>query len=139
MKKSTHLFLLACLTLLSLIPAKVKANHCAGAEIEYEWMHDSTYRLYYKFYRACEGGPAAPVDVTVCYHNSCNAQQYSIILQPVVGLLPPPNPRGLNQGDDISSICPGSGVQSSCLNPASNLPGNEIYWYTGVVTLPMRC
>jgi len=137
MKKFTKA-LLVCLTLLSLMPTtKVRASHCAGAELLYEWVSDSTYRLYYKFYRDCVGIPQ-PASVVACYYTTCSPNQfYSVTLNPVVGLLPPPNPRGLNNGDDVSYLCPG--LQSTCTDPSSALPGYQAWWYTATVTLPSRC
>ncbi len=135
MKKFRHL-VLVLFTLFTLIPTKAKASHCAGAELLYEYVGGSTYRLYYKFYRDCTGVPA-PIDVQVCYHNTCDNIQYSTNLLPLTGLLPAPNPRNLSNGDDISYLCPG--FSSTCANPAGTLPGYRVWWYTAVVTLPVQC
>jgi gliding motility-associated-like protein len=137
MKKFTKA-ILVCLTLLSLMPTKVKATHCAGAELEYEWISDSTYRFYYKFYRDCVGIPA-PTSVQLCYHNSCTGTQYTANMNAIVGLLPAPNARGLSNGDDVSNICSGNPMGSTCTNPMSTIPGYQVYEFTCVVTLPMQC
>lgn len=106
---------------------EVKASHAAGGELYYEWLHDSTYRLYFKFYRDCTGIPIGST-YTVCYKNSCNTASGSVILD----LLP-----GTGVGNQVSTGCPG--VKNKCDSPASIIPGYEEYIYTDTVILPTRC
>jgi gliding motility-associated-like protein len=117
--------------LLLLLPGKVKADHCAGAELVYEWVQDSTYKLIYKFYRDCSGISASTA-VYACYDNSCNSLSGSITLNPITLL-----PDGSPNGSVINAGCPA--FPSKCTLPTSSIPGYQEWWYEGLVTLPFRC
>lgn len=114
---------------LTLVPKTTLASHAAGGELLYEWVSDSTYKIYFKFYRDC-AGIAEPTTVTVCYNNTCNAQGGSIVLSKLTTL-----PGGGFNGQDVSTGCPG--YPTTC-SGGSN-PGYKEWWYSGNVTLPSRC
>lgn len=113
-------------------PLKVSASHAAGAELIYEWVADSTYRFYFKFYRDCSGVPEGNV-VTLCYRNKCNNFFGSMYLQKYTGTLP----NGEPNGTPVSNGCPGA--ETRCTNTTSQIPGYREWWYTGTYTLPSRC
>ena len=75
-------FLLVCMSLVVFVPNEAKASHCAGAELLFQWLHDSTYQIFYKFYRDCNG-ISEPTSVTVCCNNSCNSTTISVTLNKV--------------------------------------------------------
>ena len=109
-----------------------KASHCAGGELIYQWVSDSTYRVTFKLYRDCAGTSAEPPNVPVCCENSCNLFAPPLTLQKLTTL-----PDGSPNGTEVSSGCGGS--QSTCLLPGSTVPGFQEWWYQGLITLPGRC
>ncbi len=122
-----HIFV--CLTLLFLIPKHAKATHAAGGEIVYEWVSDSTYRFYFKFYRDCQGIDA-PVQQLICGYNSCDAWTLSAQATRLVTL-----PDGTPNGSEVSPGCPG--YPTICAG--GTLPGYREWWYTATFQLPSRC
>jgi gliding motility-associated-like protein len=114
------------------VPKQAQASHCAGAELLFQWLHDSTYQLYYKFYRDC-AGINEPTNVTVCCSNNCNSTTINVILNKVTTLIPP----GVNNGNEVARVCPG--IHTTCGNPAGTTPGYREWWYANTVTLPSRC
>src|SRR5690606_41951141 len=58
---------------------EAKASHCAGGEITYTWISDSTYQFKFTFYRDCSG-LAEPSTVTLCYYATCGGPVYQTIL-----------------------------------------------------------
>jgi len=119
------------LTLLSLFSSnRASATHAAGAELLYEWVSDSTYRFYWKFYRDCDG-TTEPTSQTMCYYNSCNGQTYQATLNKIIGALP----GGGTNGQEVVTGCPQ--YPTTCTN--GSLPGYREWWYTADVTLPSRC
>ncbi len=112
--------------------SKVYASHAAGAELVYQWLHDSTYQLFYKFYRDCSGIQEAST-VTLCYNNSCTSYSNSVSMTKVTVLIPP----GVANGSEILELCPG--YQSTCTQLGSTIPGYREWWYTVTVTLPSQC
>ncbi|RYD55612.1 MAG: gliding motility-associated C-terminal domain-containing protein [Sphingobacteriales bacterium] len=126
--------LLSCLAVvfLSLFNTKeAKASHAAGGEIVYEWISDSTYRFFFKFYRDC-GGIDKPPAQTLCYFSSCDptVQQAPMSLWP--GQIPP----GVANGEAVTLGCSGSSTE--CDGNAS-IPGVQEWWYYCVVTLSHKC
>lgn len=111
---------------------KSKASHAAGGEILYEWVSDSTYRFYFKFYRDCNGIPEDPT-YDMCYYNSCGTSSYTQTLTKVVGALP----GGGTNGQQVSTGCPG--YNSTCNGGPLTNPGYQEWWYEGLVTLPLQC
>lgn len=118
------LIIIACRT-------EVKANHAAGGEISYEWISDSTYRIYFKFYRDCTG-PDAPTTVPLCYRNTCNSLGGTVTLSRILKL-----PDSTVNGLPVTLGCPGTGTK--CTNTTSVVPGYTEWWYTNTITLPSRC
>ena len=108
----------------ALAPTDSRASHAAGAEITYEWISGSTYRINYRLYRDC-AGIAEPNTVTVCYFPTCGGPTANLVLQKA----PSPN------GTVVGTGCPGYG--STC-DTGSN-PGYREWLYTNTVTLPSQC
>lgn len=135
MRKHTS-FLIACLSLLciSLFTSKeVKASHAAGGEIIYEWVSDSTYRIFFKFYRDC-GGISEPTSQDICYYSSCSSQTFTVTCNKWPGQIPP----GVPNGSPVTLGCSGSSTE--CSNPPNNqIPGVQEFWYYAIVTLPWQC
>lgn len=132
--RKIHSFLLVSLAILSfaLSPTKAKASHAAGGEIIYEWIADSTYRVFFKFYRDCTGIPE-DASVPLCVSNTCTSFQTNLNLSKWTG----PLPGGVNNGDPVSAGC--SKYKNKCDSPLSNLPGYREWWYSGIITLPFQC
>lgn len=132
MRKLTSHALL-CIIMLCFIPTKARATHAAGAELLFQWVHDSTYQLFYKFYRDCGGIQEPSNFVIVCYHNSCNTTSGYLCINKVTTLIPP----GVANGSEVLKLC--YPYQSTCTQPGSGLPGYREWWYSGFITLPSRC
>jgi gliding motility-associated-like protein len=134
MSKSRTLNLLAAFAVVffASLPCKVSASHAAGGELMYEWISDSTYRIYFKFYKDCSG-VSENISQGVCYYNSCDTIVYGITLQKMTSL-----PGGIPNGTEIGhGGCPG--YPNKCSSASSTIPGFKEWWYSGVVTLPKRC
>lgn len=128
-------FLLVFVAVLSItmLPSKeAKASHAAGGEIIYEWIADSTYRVFFKFYRDCTGIPE-PTSETLCITDSCNSFTSNVTMNKWTGTLP----GGGTNGDPVSAGC--SAFPNKCQNPSSALPGYREWWYSAVIQLPSRC
>lgn len=130
MKRLRLLGALCAVAVCSLFSTKAHASHAAGAELIYQWISDSTYRFYWKFYRDCSG-TTEPTSQVMCYSNPCTGVGGSLTLTKVVGTVPT---GGVN-GAPVSTGCPTGG--STCTG--GTLPGYREWWYTGVYTLPSRC
>lgn len=133
--RKLHSFLLVTFAILSfaLMPNKeAKASHAAGGEIIYEWISDSTYRVFFKFYRDCSG-ISEPGSADVCITDSCNSYQTTISMAKWNGALP----GGGTNGDPVSAGC--SAFPNKCQNTSSSLPGYREWWYSAIVQLPSRC
>lgn len=129
MKKTPILLLLLITTLLA---RDAKADHCAGGELIYSWISDSTYKFTFKFYRDCSG-IAAPATVQLCLSNSCSPTAINPATLTRLDSLPDGRPNGA----EVYSGC--AGYPSTCSLLTSTLPGYQEYWYTGTVVLPFRC
>jgi gliding motility-associated-like protein len=123
-----HIFLVS-LTLLFFAPKQAKATHAAGGELIYEWVSDSTYRFYLKFYRDCQGIDAPPNQL-ICGYNTCDGYTLSATMQRLVTL-----PDGSPNGSEVSPGCPG--YPTVCAG--GTLPGYREWWYSTTFTLPSRC
>ncbi|MCB0696178.1 MAG: hypothetical protein KDC07_02360, partial [Chitinophagaceae bacterium] len=127
-----QLFLAFCaIILFALTPYVSKASHAAGGEISYEWVSDSTYRVYFKFYRDC-GGAAAPGSVPLCYFNSCNSYSNTVTMTKITKL-----PDSSSNGSPVSTGC--ASVGTRCTSSTSPVPGYAEWWYMATITLPYRC
>ncbi len=117
-----------CLFLITVSQSNVAyASHGAGAELSFQWLHDSTYQLFYKFYRDCVGVQETDT-VHVCYSNTCDTTS---------GMIPLYKASTVGNGSEVSPPCPGH--NSTCTQPGSTIPGYIEWLYTGYVTLPSRC
>ena len=135
MKNLLRFCLLLCFGIAGILHShKATANNVAAGEILYQWVSGSTYDLYVKFYRACSGVPE-PDSLSLCYNNTCNSYQGTLLLNKISGNLPPAMSCGL--GPFVPSGCPG--LRTTCQDPASSVPGYEEYWYSARITLPVQC
>jgi gliding motility-associated-like protein len=125
MKKRLVLLFLG--NILLFIPRDVYGDHGGGAELTYEWVRDSTYRFYFRFYRDCNG-VIAPPSFDLCYTNDCGMSPRRVNLARVAD---PDN------GTPVDPGCPN--YPNRCLTTGSSLPGYQSWLYTGTVTLPARC
>ncbi|RYZ48681.1 MAG: hypothetical protein EOP49_18030, partial [Sphingobacteriales bacterium] len=112
--------------LLSAFSTKVQASHMAGAEITYEWISGSTYKIIYRLYRDCSG-IAEPTSVSCCYYATCGGPAYTVTLNKAPGL----------NGQEVTTGCPG--YNSTCSSPAGPNPGYREWRYENTVTLPTQC
>ncbi len=127
-------FLYAVLVLIiwTLLPKQSQATHAAGGEISYEWVSDSTYRIYFKFYRDCSGAAAPGTSVLLCYSDTCNSVSGNVFLYKMTKL-----PDSSNNGSPVSNGCPGVGTR--CTSTTSAVPSYQEWWYTNTVSLPGKC
>lgn len=116
---------------LNVLAKKLHATHVAGAEISYEWIADSTYRILYKYYHDCRSIIQTST-IEVCYYNSCDGFFNKIVLNKINTM-----PNGVPNGFELDAFCPG--YPTNCTIPSSSLPGYREWWYSGTVTLPSRC
>lgn len=131
-KNVLHRIVVIIATMLFLYtPNKSYATHAAGGEIAYQWVSDSTYRVFFKFYRDCSGA-AEPANIPLCYRNTCNGQGGTITLTKITKL-----PDSTLNGSPVTLGCPGTGTK--CTNTTSAVPGYREWWYANTVTLPSRC
>lgn len=114
---------------LSLLPNTAKADHCAGGELIYQWISDSTYRFILKFYRDCSGIDAYATQ-DLCIFEPCTGQSDSKVMQKWNGNLPDGRPNG----SPVAAGC--SGYPTKCEDPGSTIPGYREWWYSVIVTLP---
>lgn len=118
--------------ILALSAENAKADHCAGGELLYECLHDSTYKVTLKFYRDCSGIQAYN-DIPMCAENTCNGAQFFRTLKKADTL-----PGGRPNGSQISTGgCPG--YPNQCDDPNSLIPGFTEWWYVDSFVLPARC
>ena len=109
-KKLYSFLLLTCLLLFG-IHSEVKATHAAGAEITYEWISGSTYKIIYTFYRSCApGATTEPTTVSCCYYATCGGPSYTVTLTKIPGV----------NGTEVGTGCPG--YPSQCSGPARAHP-----------------
>ncbi len=124
------LYIILGITLL-LKPELSKASHAAGGELIYEWVSDSTYRFYFKFYRDCNGSSETNTQ-SMSYVNTCTNQTYTATLTKMGTL-----PGNIANGTPVSPGCPS--FPTKCLSSTSTIPGYREWWYSALVTLPARC
>ncbi|HLO69447.1 MAG TPA: gliding motility-associated C-terminal domain-containing protein [Flavipsychrobacter sp.] len=132
--KLRQLLLGVMLTILAVLsnPNDAKADHCAGGELVYEWISDSTYRFILKFYRDCNGIDAY-ANQSLCMYDSCNNFSSSVTMNKWTGTLPDGRPNG----SPVAAGC--SGYPTKCESTSSSIPGYREWWYTCIVQLPSRC
>lgn len=117
----------------TLKPTTAKADHCAGGEVIYEWISDSTYRFFFKFYRDCNG-IAEYATQDLCCFNTCTNSSFNVTMQKWTGTIPPYNQPN---GTPLTAGC--SGYPTKCQQPSSPIPGYQEFWYSTIITLPLQC
>ncbi|MBL7684165.1 MAG: T9SS type A sorting domain-containing protein [Flavipsychrobacter sp.] len=99
------------------------ANNIAAGDVIYEWLSDSTYRVYVNAYVECNG-VTEPSSLQLCITNSCSTTVMNVTANKVgTTVLPAP--------------CPS--YPTKCTLPASSIPGFKAVVYSANVTLPYRC
>src|SRR5690606_23926588 len=81
------------LILLFCFPVRSWGTHAAGSELIYEWLRDSTYRFYFKFFRDCSG-TSVTLEYPMCYFNPCDGTYGQVALRKM-SLLANNQPNGL--------------------------------------------
>lgn len=118
-----RLLLAALIAVLFFSSSPARASHCAGGEITYEWVSDSTYKFTLHFYRDCSStltsGPT-----TICYYNADGTKSGSFQLTLS------------NTPTEVSPGCPG--FPTTCTQANSTLPGYKEHIYTANFTVPGR-
>ena len=99
------------------------ASHAQSADITYQCLGGSQYRINLSFYRDC-AGVAAPNTATINLASVSCAQNLNLTLNQIAGT-----------GIEVSPIC--ASLNSQCTGGA--YPGVQEYKYTGVITLPAAC
>ncbi|MCB9065657.1 MAG: gliding motility-associated C-terminal domain-containing protein [Chitinophagales bacterium] len=112
---------------------EAKASHAAGGEIIYIHISDSTYQIFFKFYRDCTG-ISEPGTASLCIYNNCTNQTFTRTMNKWTGTLPPDNRAN---GSPVSAGC--SQYPNKCINTSSPLPGYREWWYSHIETLPLKC
>lgn len=121
------------LLMFTLKPTIAKADHCAGGEVIYEWISDSTYRFFFKFYRDCNG-IAEYATQDLCCYNTCTNTSFNVTMQKWNGTIPPYNQPN---GTPLTAGC--SGYPTRCQQVGSPIPGYQEFWYSCILTLPLQC
>jgi gliding motility-associated-like protein len=117
------------LTLFISLPIVSSAN--AGGELTYQWLSDSTYRVFFKFFRDCSNS-AAPDSQDLCVYNTCNSTSTTVKMYKWTG----PLLNGTANGSNILTACPGSPTR--CMSSLSAIPDYQEWWYSVTITIP-RC
>ncbi len=108
---------------------RASAVDAGGGELTYEYVNDSTYRFYFKYYRGCGGFPEWN-EVSLCYRNTtCGGIWYTKRLAKMVS-----TPDGLPNGQVVDAGC--AGLSNTCNDPASTNEMYRAWWYSGEVTIP---
>lgn len=131
MKKSAAYLIILLLTLTA-YHKNATAGSASGGELIYEWLSDSTYRFFFKYYNSCAGDTADTVQV-LCLYNSCLDTGFTLTMDRWNGTLP----GGQQDGDPYMGGC--TKVKTNCDSPGSAMPGIKQYWYTVITKLPAKC
>jgi gliding motility-associated-like protein len=132
--KQLFLFLF-CTVLLSVASLnKARASHAMGADLSYECIDpvNRVYKITLRFYRDC-AGIEEPASILLDVSSTTCGQALSLTLTQEAC---PPSTNG-GKPCEVSPLCPGSILQSSC--NGGTLPGVQAFTYSGTITLPMNC
>ncbi|WP_165836380.1 gliding motility-associated C-terminal domain-containing protein [Taibaiella soli] len=113
----------ALIAILFFSSSSARATHCAGGEITYEWVSDSTYKFTLHFYRDCSSTLTSS-PATICYYNADGTRSGSFALTQV------------GTATEVSPGCPG--FPTTCTQITSSLPGYREHILTATFTLPGR-
>lgn len=131
--------------LLSLLFLNVKeaySSHAQGAEITYTCTGPNQYDVTVAFFRDCDG-ISAPTSITIDAFSpsGCSSATPSWTLN--VGgscgssITNPNTGNPANNNDEVTPLCSGSTANTTC--NGGSLPGTEVYYYCGSITLPGQC
>lgn len=98
-----------------------KAGEVSTAQVSYLPLDDTTYRVFIKFFRFCEGS-GEPNTMDLCVYNSCTNQTVTMTLQKWNG----PVSAG-NNGDVVKYTC--GEYSTKCTQPNATIPGIREWWY----------
>jgi gliding motility-associated-like protein len=99
------------------------ASHAQSADLTYECLGGSQYRIHLSLYRDC-AGVAAPTTATIDISSASCGQNLTLTLNQVAGT-----------GIEVTPICATMTTQCS----GGSNPGVQEYKYAGVITLPVAC
>lgn len=99
------------------------ASHAQSADLTYECLGGSQYRVNLSFYRDC-AGVAAPTSASINITSVTCGQNLTLTLNPVPGT-----------GIEVSPICASMNTQCT----GGSYPGVQEYIYQGIITLPAAC
>ena len=134
MKHQIYISLLLFLLLFG-SPFTGKANVASGGNIEFEWIGDSTYRVIFKYLRACQSQTPRPDTLRLCGFNTCTNQMYHVPMLPVSGTITANN---LPNGYVLPVTC--NPATNKCNNSSGSFTsGVSEWWYSATITLPIRC
>ena len=127
MRRFTQAILTVCFLFVgSLITEKAHATHCAGGQLTYVWLQDSTYKFTFKFYRDCTGSSSVG-PFNLCYFSTCGNSGSIAMTQ-------------VGAATQVVTPCPG--IYTACdLSPNTNAanPNYQEYVYEATVTNLARC
>lgn len=122
--------------------AEVYASHAQGAEITYVCTGPNQYDVTVAFFRDCDG-IAAPATITLDGFSAsgCSPAALTWVLNQNAGcnstIINPNTSSSASNADEVTPLCAGSSAATICNGGA--LPGTEIYYYCGSITLPSQC
>lgn len=111
-----------------------KADVAAAGNVSYEWISDSTYRVYFQYYRICHSFGTAPTSFRLCVYNNCTNQTYAQQMNRINGNIPGKN---IPNGSALRLLC--DSTKNRCNNTSGVFNGVREWWYSVIITLPRRC
>ena len=125
-KITPALFALLFVLMAGFSSQKAHATHCAGGQLTYVWLQDSTYKFTFKFYRDCTGSSSVG-PFSLCYFSDCG-NSGSISMTQV--------------GSATQLVTPCPGFYTACdptPNTNVNSPNYQEYVYEATITNLARC
>lgn len=129
--KYLKLTVIILFTLLSTSTQTSAHGYMGASNIEYEWLKDSTYRIYFKNLRPC-GGASVATTVDLCIFNSCTNTTSTVQMSLVTGNIKDNN---FINGYALGITCTPN--NTNCYGKSA--PGVREYWYATTITLPQMC
>lgn len=115
--------------LLSSLSYNCIAGDVSSAQLSYEQLNDSTYRVFYKLFVFCQAIPV-PNTFDICVYNSCTNQSFTATLSKWNGAV-----SAGNNGDEVKYSC----GTSRCTDANSTVLGIREWWYYKDIVLPVKC
>ena len=129
MKKCTHPLLMGIVCLcLSMAPKTLFASHIVGADLRYQWVSDSTYKVILMLYGDCSSTTGSYPTLAVATPQICIFDGGTSVSNITLTLVAP------LCGFEVTPLCPGD--TSTCTAITHTIPGINRFTYTGTYTLP---